>query len=44
MRHFVFRHLQERGIPCLLVTHDRADAPDGGRVLRIAASGEIVDD
>jgi putative thiamine transport system ATP-binding protein len=42
MRAFVFSHLEERGIPCLLVTHDRADVPEGGRVLRLTADGEIV--
>lgn len=33
MRRFVFGHIAERGIPCLMVTHDAADAPGGGRVL-----------
>lgn len=42
MRHFVFSHLKERAIPCLLVTHDRADVPEGGRVLRLDASGEVA--
>jgi putative thiamine transport system ATP-binding protein len=33
MRDFVFGHIAERGIPCLMVTHDAADAPEKGRVL-----------
>lgn len=33
MRNFVFEHIAARRIPCLLVTHDRADVPEGGRVL-----------
>ena len=43
MRDFVFAHLVERRIPCLMVTHDRADAPAGGRVLRLK-DGEVRDD
>ena len=35
MRDFVFRHISATGIPCLMVTHDRADAPPNGRVLRL---------
>jgi putative thiamine transport system ATP-binding protein len=35
-RRFVFEHVAERGLPVLLVTHDEADAPSGGRVLRLA--------
>lgn len=35
MRAYVFAHLAARGVPGLLVTHDLADAPPGGRVLRI---------
>jgi putative thiamine transport system ATP-binding protein len=35
-RQFVFEHAAERGLPMLLVTHDEADAPTGGRVLRLA--------
>lgn len=41
LRGFVFRHLQERRLPALLVTHDRADAPPGGRVFKIAPGGAI---
>lgn len=33
MRSFVFGHIARRGIPCLMVTHDAADVPPGGRVL-----------
>ncbi len=43
MRAFVFGHLKLRNIPCLMVTHDRADAPPGGRVLRLS-HGEVRDD
>jgi putative thiamine transport system ATP-binding protein len=35
MRAFVFRHIRARNIPCLMVTHDRSDAPDNGRVLQL---------
>jgi putative thiamine transport system ATP-binding protein len=35
-RRFVFEHAAERGLPVLLVTHDEADAPPGGRVIRLA--------
>ena len=43
MRHFVFGHIAARAISCLLVTHDRADAPPGGRVLTIRG-GKVTDD
>ena len=33
MRSFVFEHIAQRRIPCLMVTHDAADVPSGGRVL-----------
>lgn len=33
MRNFVFDHIAERGIPCLMVTHDLADVPANGRLL-----------
>ena len=33
LRAFVFGHLAARGMPCLMVTHDPADVPQGGRVL-----------
>jgi len=34
-RRFVFEHAAQRGLPALLVTHDEADAPAGGRVIRL---------
>jgi putative thiamine transport system ATP-binding protein len=34
-RAWVFEHLTERAVPTLLVTHDPADAPMGGRVLHL---------
>jgi putative thiamine transport system ATP-binding protein len=43
MRNYVYSHLKARGVPALLVTHDRADAPPGGRVLRIGKTGEVGD-
>ncbi len=36
-RRFVFEHAADRGLPTLLVTHDPADVPAGGRVLALAA-------
>lgn len=33
MRSFVFDHIAERGIPCLMVTHDAGDVPAKGRLL-----------
>lgn len=42
MRAYVFAHLAERRVPGLLVTHDLADAPQGGRVLAIR-NGEVRD-
>jgi putative thiamine transport system ATP-binding protein len=41
-RRYVFDHIKARGIPALLVTHDRADAPDAGRVLTLT-DGEVRD-
>ncbi|MCA3562398.1 MAG: ATP-binding cassette domain-containing protein [Aestuariivirga sp.] len=41
MRSFVFEHIAARGIPCLMVTHDEADVPPGGRVLRLK-DGEVT--
>jgi putative thiamine transport system ATP-binding protein len=35
-RRFVFEHAAERGLPMLLVTHDAADAPAGGRVIGLS--------
>jgi ABC-type uncharacterized transport system YnjBCD ATPase subunit len=34
--------LRERNIPTLLVTHDREDAPAGGRIFRINTKGELL--
>ena len=34
-RRFVFEHAARRALPVLLVTHDAADAPRGGRVVAI---------
>jgi putative thiamine transport system ATP-binding protein len=42
MRRYTFSHIEARGIPALLVTHDRADAPFGGRVLKLI-QGEVRD-
>lgn len=42
MRSFVFSHLRERQIPSLLVTHDLADAPAGGRILTIGPRGQVI--
>ncbi len=35
-RRFVFEHAADRRLPTLLVTHDPADVPAGGRVLALA--------
>lgn len=42
MRRYVFDHLAAQRIPGLLVSHDMADAPAGGRVLKIQ-DGEVHD-
>ena len=42
IRNYVFAHLRERNIPTLLVTHDRDDAPPGGRVFRFSNKGELI--
>lgn len=34
MREFVFAHVRERKLPCLMVTHDREDAAAAGGVVR----------
>jgi putative thiamine transport system ATP-binding protein len=41
MRDYVFGHIKARGIPALLVTHDRHDAAQAGRVLEISTGGEV---
>jgi putative thiamine transport system ATP-binding protein len=43
MRDYVYSHIRARGIPALLVTHDREDAPTGGRVLEISDTGDVRD-
>lgn len=43
MRDYVYSHIAARGIPAVLVTHDRDDAPPGGRVLEIVDDGEVRD-
>ncbi len=43
MRDYVFSHIKARGIPALLVTHDRDDAPSAGRVLEISGDGVVHD-
>ena len=35
-RAFVYAHAAKRGLPVLLVTHDVADAPSGGRVIALS--------
>jgi putative thiamine transport system ATP-binding protein len=41
MRDYVFGHIKARGIPALLVTHDRGDAPVGGRVFELSMEGVV---
>jgi putative thiamine transport system ATP-binding protein len=41
LRSFVFDHLSKRGLPALLVTHDRSDAPPRGRIFKIVENGEV---
>lgn len=41
MRQLVFNHIRRSGIACLLVTHDRADAPAGSPVFHISRNGEV---
>lgn len=38
-RAFVFNHIRARGIPAVLVTHDRADIADPTRVLELTHAG-----
>ena len=40
IRAMVFGLIRQRGIPCLLVSHDRADAPGEGRILHLTSDGE----
>ena len=44
MRSLVYGNLRERSIPCLLVTHDRSDAPDGSRVFTLDREGAVRHD
>jgi putative thiamine transport system ATP-binding protein len=41
IRSSTFELLKSRGTPTLLVTHDMADAPEGGRVFAMRASGDV---
>lgn len=42
LRHFVFEHVNKRGIPALLVTHDATDArAAGGPVVELAVSDRM---
>jgi putative thiamine transport system ATP-binding protein len=43
IRASTFSHIAERQIPALLVTHDPEDAPPGGRILKLTATGEVID-
>ena len=43
IRSFTHSHIAERQIPALLVTHDPEDAPPGGRILKLTATGEVID-
>ncbi len=42
IRDYTFAHIAARNIPALLVTHDRSDAPKGGRIFSINANGEVT--
>jgi putative thiamine transport system ATP-binding protein len=41
MRELTFMNLARRNTPTLLVTHDKADAPKGGRIFKIE-NGEVI--
>jgi len=43
MRELMFSHIRSASIPCLLVTHDRDDVPEGARLLQIDRHGEVRD-
>ncbi len=43
IRGFTHAHIAERQIPALQVTHDPEDAPPGGRILKLTATGEVID-
>jgi putative thiamine transport system ATP-binding protein len=38
MREFVFAHVRQRRLPCLMVTHDRQDADAAGGIVRTLAT------
>ncbi|MER1611275.1 ATP-binding cassette domain-containing protein, partial [Enterobacter hormaechei] len=40
-RQFVFSHIQQRGIPALLVTHDEQDIPPDGRVKKLEERADV---
>lgn len=42
IRDYVYSSLAAKGVPALLVTHDPADVPAGGRVFRIDGSGTVT--
>lgn len=42
LRTTVYGQLAARGIPTLVVSHDHADAPPGGRILNLNADGEVA--
>jgi putative thiamine transport system ATP-binding protein len=39
LRPWVFAHVRERGIPVVLVTHDREDIADPQRVVQLSPTG-----
>jgi putative thiamine transport system ATP-binding protein len=41
-RHWVFTEVRQRNIPVVLVTHDVADIPPGGRCIRLESAGEAA--
>jgi putative thiamine transport system ATP-binding protein len=43
LRATVYGQLAARGIPTLVVSHDLADAPPGGRILQLTADGKVTD-
>jgi putative thiamine transport system ATP-binding protein len=43
VRDYTHAHIAARNIPALLVTHDPADAPPGGRILKLNATGAAAD-
>lgn len=43
IRAYTYAHVAEQRIPALLVSHDPGDAPPGGRILKLTATGEVID-